>query len=253
MTPPSLSDGAFTGRSRAISGTSYAPLMLLAEDLLLLLTDDDTGRLVASASTVDIALGGAQLIELTLAGRVDLTREGEGRKGRVVVRDGERLGDPLLDEALGVVVAHAGKKPAAVVGPLGKKLRERLYDRLVGHRVLRAEQGKVLGIFPTRSWPAADAAHERQVRALLEQALLTTLPPEPRTAALVSLLQALRSVHKVVDPRPHGLSRRQLEKRAKEIAEGEWASAAVRAAVDAMMAATYAAVAAATSVAVTSG
>ena len=227
--------------------------MLLAEDLLLLLTDDESGRLLVSASEADVALGGAQLIELTLAGRVDLTGEGEGRKGRLVVRDGSRFGDPLLDEALGVVVRLEGKKPDAVVGPLGKKLRDRLYERLAAQGVLRSERGKVLGVFPTQKWPAADAAHERQLRAQLEQALLIGLPPQERVAALVSLLQALRSVAKVVPPKQHGVSKRDLERRAKEIAHADWGSAAVRKAVDAMAAATMAAVTAATSAAVISG
>ncbi len=33
--------------------------MLLAEDLLLLLTEDDTGKLAAPSTEVDVALGGA--------------------------------------------------------------------------------------------------------------------------------------------------------------------------------------------------
>jgi hypothetical protein len=227
--------------------------MLLAEDLLLLLTDDDTGRLVADGAQVDIALGGARLVELTLLGRVDITGEDEGRKGRLVVRSSEPLEDPLLQDALDTCVRHEGKKPQSVVGPLGKKLREELYRRLTDNGVLRAEQGRVLGIFPTKRWPAADAAHERQVRAALEQALLTGLPPEPRTAALVSLLRALRTLHKVVPPKHHGLSRRDLDRRAKEIGEGDWGSAAVRKAVDAMVAATTAAVTAAVSAGAASG
>ena len=36
--------------------------MLIAEDLLLLLTDDETGKLAASTTLVDIALGGALLV-----------------------------------------------------------------------------------------------------------------------------------------------------------------------------------------------
>lgn len=226
--------------------TTSLGLMLLAEDLLLLLTDDDTGKLVVSGAEADVALGGAQLIELTLLGRVDVTREGEGRPGRLVVRPGERPTDPLLDEALDLVASRQGKKPDAVVGPLGKKLRDRLYDRLTETGVLRSEPGKVLGIFPTHRWPAVDAAHERDLRAGLEQALLTGLQPQERVAALVALLLALRSVHKVVRPQDHGLSRRDLDRRAKEIAEGDWGSAAVRKAVDAMTAATMAAITAAT-------
>ncbi len=50
--------------------------MLLAEDLLLLLTDDDTGKLAASRTEVDLALGGALLVELALMDRVDVAGAG---------------------------------------------------------------------------------------------------------------------------------------------------------------------------------
>ena len=46
--------------------------MLLAEDLLLLVTDDISGRLSAPAAQVDVGLGGANLVELTLLNKVDL-------------------------------------------------------------------------------------------------------------------------------------------------------------------------------------
>ena len=46
--------------------------MLIAEDLLLLLTDDRTGKLLAPSNQVDIALGGALLVELALAHRVEV-------------------------------------------------------------------------------------------------------------------------------------------------------------------------------------
>ncbi len=58
---------------------------------------------------------------------------------------------------------------------------------------------------------------------------------------------------KVVPPKQHRVTRRELERRAKEIAEGDWGSAAVRNAVDAMNSATMAAVTAATTTSATSG
>src|SRR5215208_6739076 len=75
--------------------------MLLAEDLLLLLTDDDTGKLAASSTEVDVALGGALLAELALMDRVDVAGADERvREGRLVVRDANPTADSLLDEAL---------------------------------------------------------------------------------------------------------------------------------------------------------
>ena len=54
--------------------------MLLAEDLLLLVTDDDSGRLSDPQAKVDLALGGANLIELALLNKVELTRDGDNGK-----------------------------------------------------------------------------------------------------------------------------------------------------------------------------
>ena len=127
---------------------------------------------------------------------------------------------------------------------LAKGLRPRLYDRLANAGFLRAEHGKVLGLFPTTSWPAVSVEHESVVRRHLVGQLVQGLTPDPRTASLVALLHALRCTHKVVVPAEHGLSRRELDRRAKELAEGSWGSEAVRQTIDAMTAAVAASVAA---------
>ena len=226
--------------------------MLLAEDLLILVTDDASGRLAAPGAQVDAGLGGANLVELTLLGKVDVAGEqDQGRPGRIVVRDPSPPGDDVLDAALRTLVARQGSKPSAVIRPLGKDLRPVLYQRLVASGVLRAGQGRALGIFPTRTWPAQDPSHEAETRQLVTQALIQPAAPDERTAALIALLHALKFEHKVVDPRSHQLSRRQLRARAAEIADGNWASEAVRKAIDEMIAAVAAASAAAT--AATSG
>ena len=217
--------------------------MLIAEDLLLLLTDDETGKLAASASEVDVALGGALLVELTLMQRVDLAGPSEQvRTGRLVVRDATATSDPLLDEALATVGQKQGKKPQNVVTALGKHARVRLYDRLVGRGLLRAESGKILGIFPGHNWPAQDATHEDAVRADLLTALRNAMTADPRTGALISLLLALKAVPKAVGPAAAGLSKREMNASAKRIAEGDWASGAVRHAIDGMNAAVIAAI-----------
>ena len=112
--------------------------MLLAEDLLLLLTDDDSGRLVVSGSAVDVALGGAQLIELTLLGRVDVTGEGEGRAGRLVVRPGERPADPLLEEALAQPLAQPAYDCLRLLALTLRHDAERLLEQRVGRALAGA-------------------------------------------------------------------------------------------------------------------
>jgi hypothetical protein len=80
---------------------------------------------------------------------------------------------------------------------------------------------------PSR-WPALDTSHEEQIRQQLADALTGKADPDSRTAALIALLYALDCEHKVIDPRPYGLSRGQLRARAEEIAMDSWVSAAVR-------------------------
>jgi len=76
--------------------------MLLAEDLLLLVTDDTSGRLSAPAVQVDAVLGGANLVELTLLNKVDLSGEGDqGKPGRIIVRDPSPVGDEVLSRPWG--------------------------------------------------------------------------------------------------------------------------------------------------------
>jgi hypothetical protein len=72
---------AIVRRPRSVAGR------LLAEDLLLLLTGDASGRLTVPSAQVDAGLGGANMVELTLMGKVDVSGGGDrGKPGRVIVR-----------------------------------------------------------------------------------------------------------------------------------------------------------------------
>lgn len=217
--------------------------VLIAEDLLLLVTDDATGKPIVGSTELDHALAGGVLLELAMCGRVDVEKgTGVVRGDRVVVADASRTGDSVLDDALSRIVEKSRRKPDSVVGALRKGLRARLYEGLADRGILRMEQGRVLGLFPSTRWPAVDSAHERQLRHALHDALVVGVEPQPRIGAIVSLLYAIKAVPKVVDSREH---KRVVQARAKAIAEGAWAAAAVRKAVEAVNAATVAAVAAA--------
>jgi hypothetical protein len=124
-------------------------------------------------------------------------------------------------------------------------LRQDLLNRLASQGLVREERGRALGIFPTTHWPATDMAHEARLRAELSQVLVHGMQPTQRTAALTSLLSVVDAVSKVVPSD----DRRAVKRRAKEIAEGEWAGVAVGKAVEAV----NAAVATAGVVATTSG
>jgi hypothetical protein len=157
----------------------------------------------------------------------------------------------MLVEAL-ALVAEKERTAQDLVDRLGRKRREPLLERLEAAGILHREDGKVLGLFSSTRWPAADSSHEREVRRQVGDALVRGVDPAPRIAALVSVLAAMDLAHKVVDR--EGLPGRQLKSRATEIADGDWAAKAVKDAISAAQAAmTAAVVAASTASAASSG
>lgn len=218
--------------------------MLVAEDLLLLLTDDRTGKSFVDSARLDIALGGAALLELVLAGHAGITGPGgvraDGvRDGRVVALRQPSAGDPVLDEALRRVAARQPRKPQSVVGVLGKGLRPELFRRLAARGIVQVRDDKALGLFSTRSWPAVDSRHEAAVRAGLHEVLVAGRPPTAREGSLIALLAAVDKVSAALGPA--ALPPGELKARAQHITRGDFAGAAVRTAIAAVNAGTTAA------------
>ena len=214
---------------------------LIAEDLLLILLDDEKGT--RTTSFLDLALGGAVLADLALAGAVVVEEKTSmWHSAKVSAVAGQAPEDPLLLEAY-VVVAEKERAAENLVSRLGKGAKDRLATRLVERGVLQRREDKVLGLFPRTRWPAADTVHEGEVRLRLTAVIVQGLTPDARTGALIALLGAIGNAHKVVDSQV--MSGREIRRRAKEIGEGVWAAGAVRAAINASTAA-IAAVAGAT-------
>lgn len=106
-----------------------------------------------------------------------------------------------------------------------------------------AERSRILVVFPALTWPRTDGTRAQQLHADVAAVLVDGVMPTQRTAALVSLLAALDAAP-VLFP---DTNRRDVKKRAKEIAEGEWAGKAVRSAVEAVNVAVLAGATTATS------
>lgn len=160
----------------------------LPEEMLLLALDDETGRPVGRAGMApDLALAGALLMELALAGRLDTDRE------RLILTTAPPTGDPLLDEARARLRAGPEDARGALLllardmGPV----REALLERLVAAGILRRLEGRVLWVFADRRYPKAPGREEGEdVRARLRATLLAEEIPEPRDALLAGLARA---------------------------------------------------------------
>lgn len=226
-------------------------MTLLAEDVLLLVLDDETGARTLDGTRTDLVMGGALLLDLALAGRVELTRDGPWwAREQVGVVDAAPLADPLLDEALATVAARP-RSSQDLVARLGKGVRARLLERLESRGVIERRSDTVLGLFPRTRWPATDSRPEQAVRDRLHEVLVVGVTPDERSGALVALLLAVDKAHSVL-PGLDSRERRAVKTRAQTVAEGAWAADAVRSAVQAMQAAVMAGTMAATTAA-TSG
>ena len=214
-------------------------MTLIAEDLLLLLLDDDSGKPLADSTKLPRVLAGALVIELASSGSLRITGPGEQVKKDHAAIAGPAPADPLLRRVFDLVAtASRPMKPQKVIEKSQKNLSKELVARLVAQGFVTENKDKVWGLFPTTTWPARDTSHEKVLRDSLRSALVDGTTPSPHTAALISLISAVDLTHKVIVD----VDKKQLKQRAKQIAEGEWAGAAVRKAVSDVNAAVMAAV-----------
>lgn len=217
--------------------------LLIAEDVLLLLLDDEKGT-ISGETVLYYVLGGAMLSELALAGRARFEPvQGLFKGGTVHAIAGEPSGDPVLDAAWDRLAEKEARGPQEALIVLSKDLRELLTDRLVERGLVERRKKKFLGLIPSTTWPAADARHEAELRNAISHALRGGVP-DPRTAAVISLLAASMQLDVV---KVDDLSSKQIRERAKEISEGNWGAGAVQQTIETMIAGIAAATTAAVS------
>lgn len=219
--------------------------MLLAEEFLLLVTSPE-GKWLAGSDAVPLALAGGLLVELAWQRRLAVDE-----RTRIVVTDRAPVDDPLLEDARATFTAAEGKKPEHVLGKAAKGLGDRLYDRLVAAGTVDVHKVRLL---PLRHFPVRDLALRQRTWTDVAALLRGDRPADTRTATLLGLTVASGALTRVFPPEDFGLSKRDLTKRAREIADGDWATDAVGRAVRDVQAATTAAVTAAvTAAAITPG
>ncbi|WP_125776786.1 GOLPH3/VPS74 family protein [Antribacter gilvus] len=205
--------------------------MLIAEDLLLLSVDDETGK-TAGVDNLGVRLAGALMADLAAANRT-LVKGGpeagatkEERKqaldAYVRVTNNDPTGHPALDAALQAVLATEGKAQA-VVEAISKDAEENLLAGLAERGILEKKESKLFAMLPITRWPAADSAHETALRATLRSVLVDGAEPDERTATLISLLHGSGLIGGLVGKE----NRKAAEDRAEEIAGSEYGFATV--------------------------
>ena len=158
----------------------------LAEELLLLAYDDQTGKATGSRIGLDLGMSAAVLVDLALAGRIAY------RDGFLTVLDPSPIGDPIADAVLAKAAADEPHTPAQWLQRLRHRLHARVLEDLVARGVMRDVDETQLEYIHVHRYPQADRAYESEIRRRLAGALTSDEMPDERTAALATLLTAAR-------------------------------------------------------------
>jgi len=161
--------------------------LTLPDEIVLLTLDDESGRSIGRQGlAASLALAGAVMMELALAGRLDTDRN------RLEILDVTATGDGVLDAALALITGAQDSRGALML--LAREeagLRPAVLAALVGRGLLKRVEGRVLLVFPERRYPKPeDRPEPREVRARLIRSVATDDIPEPREALLVGLARA---------------------------------------------------------------
>lgn len=209
------------------------PRLTLYEEVLLLALHDEKGTPFGSTS-YSFGMGGAIVSELLFAGRIRLVKWKKTQ--RVEVVESTPIGDPLLDESLEKVALS--RKQKNVVDWLStfantKRLRHRVAERLVEKGVLRQVEGRVLWIFPRRTYPLADPEPKRDLVDRLRRTVVDGELPDARTLVVLSLAYSTGLLARVLGKR----TVKERKDAIKLMIEGDAVGGAAKAAIQAAQAA----------------
>lgn len=209
----------------------------LSAEYLLLVLDDAKGKFVIDASTVDVGVAAATLLDLIAAGQ--LTIDADDKPGKQKLR---AVGSGPVDQTLADAWRKVdGRRFSSAVETLtgwtdfrnrAKTLRHNELLRLVHAGVLAERESKVLGLFSVERYPTRHDRVEGAIRDRLERVLVGGADVDEPTGALIALLNATRALPKVFGH----LDKGEVKRRGKEISAGNWAGDEVRRAIDNMTA-----------------
>jgi hypothetical protein len=192
----------------------------IAEDLFLLLLDNADAQPGLDRNRRSRVLSAAVLLDLALLCRVRPTMNGEPvAPGRLVALAGPMPLDPVMNPAF-ELLARRPLTPAAALS----KLRRSAQDNITAH-LERTGQIRRVQLHNKRfshlpSWPVVNRDRLAQARAALLAALFDREPPNPPTAAIITLLHAVDGLGALLSLNDRGW--RWVHMRASEIAGGSW-------------------------------
>jgi hypothetical protein len=213
---------------------------ILAEDLLLVLFQPDSGA-IAGENTLHNVLAGAVLADLAFNESVTTTTT---RSGSVSVEAVEGRAPP--DEILRSAWDYASGNAVGVqtmLAAIGPALRQPLLERLIARGDIREENGKVLGLFKATTLKEGGSKRRSVLIRDVRNVLVDGVEPTPRVAALAALIWGSGTLHQFDPDIPWNsaviIRAQELERGYRSAEGGTQAFARATAATIAIIAATW--------------
>ena len=165
--------------------------LTLAEELLLITLDHESGMLLDSISPFKyhIALAASLIMELTLKGKLDIDTE------KLFVVSSAETGNPILDKPLAEIVAEKTSLRTSEwlkrFAKNGESLSNQLMESLVAKGVLQLIDKRVFWVLKTRTYSATSGIEEREVKERLMLLLNSDEIPDASDALLIGLLRSV--------------------------------------------------------------
>ena len=160
-----------------------------AEEIMLLLLDDEEGRFLRVPDwSMRYALGGAVLMDLALEDRIDTDLE------KLILVDSTPLGEELLDPVLAEIAEEEGTHNARFwverAAGHSDEIREAAVSRLVERGILERREDRFLWVFRSRRYPIIDGRAEQEVKLRIMELLFSEMIPTPRDIVIICLADA---------------------------------------------------------------
>ena len=160
----------------------------LVEEITLLLLRDKGGAFVRVPTwSLRYSVAGAVLMELADANRIDTDLE------HLFLVDDTPTGDDLLDPTLAEIAAAERQNTRFWIEHVAERadaIRSAALAGLVAKGILEERDERVLWLFKTRRYPAAEGSIRQAVKLRLMEVLLSDDIPDPRDVMLICLADA---------------------------------------------------------------
>lgn len=174
-------------------------MLSFAEEIYLLALDEHSGKIMPDVRNpvLGTAIIAAVLIELAFLNRISTD------ESHIYILDTKPTESPVLNDVL-ETLKESDKKSAKIKRVLkalmshAKRLEEMVLKELVKKGILKEIDDKIFWIFPDRRYPLIDNKEIASVETRIRRLILSNGKPDPKDAALVSLLQASKLFQKIL-------------------------------------------------------